>query len=288
MNGFSVSCQHAAFVFVLLTTTVSHGDDTKYNLAYKFSTGDVIRYEVEHRMSIRNTIDKETQRATSETKSVKAWRILDVLPDDQIELMNMVEQVYMKNQLPDLDDQVYDSTKDKTPPPGFKDAAKAVGVPISILRMSPHGKILDRKMKIHQPAADPDALITLQLPEDPVAIDTTWDEPLRVTVQLKEGGTRAIQARRHYKLMDVKNGVATIEVSYQVLSPINAYLEAQLIQRLMNGTVRFDITAGRILSQEMNVDRRVLGYAGPTSSMHYVMQMKERLLEDIPEVAQKP
>ena len=56
----------------------------------------------------------------------------------------------------------------------------------------------------------------------------------------------------------------------------------------MNGTVRFDITAGRILSQEMNVDRRVLGYAGPTSSMHYVMQMKERLLEDVPEVAQKP
>ena len=88
--------------------------------------------------------------------------------------------------------------------------------------------------------------------------------------------------------MDVKNGVATIEVSYQGLSPINAYLEAQLIQRLMNGTVRFDITAGRILSQEMNVDRRVLGYAGPTSSMHYVMQMKERLLEDVPEVAQKP
>jgi hypothetical protein len=288
MNCFSVSGHCAAFVFVLLTTTVSHGGDTKYDLTYNFSTGDVIRYEVEHRMSIRNTIDKETQQATSETKSVKAWRILDVLPDDQIELMNMVERVYMKNHLPDLDDQIYDSTKDKNPPPGFEDAAKAVGVPISILRMSPQGKILDRKMKIHQPAADPDAFITVRLPEEPVSINATWDEPLHVTVQLKEGGTRAIQARRHYKLKDVKNAVATIGVSYQILSPINAYLEAQLIQRLMNGTVRFDITAGRILSQEMNVDQRVLGYAGPTSSMHYVMQMKERLLEDVPEVAQNP
>jgi len=288
MNRRYVSGHCAAFVFVLSTTAVSHGGDTKYDLTYKFSTGEVIRYEVEHRMSIRNTIDKETQQATSETKSVKAWRILDVLPDDQIELMNMVEQVHMKNQLPDLDDQIYDSTKDKIPPPGFEDAAKAVGVPISILRMSPQGKILDRKMQIHQPAADPNALITIQLPEEPVAIDETWDEPLQLTVQLKEGGTRAIQARRHYKLKDVKHAVATIEVSYQILSPINAYLEAQLIQRLMNGTVRFDVVAGRILSQEMEVDRRVLGYAGPTSSMHYVMHLKERLLENVPEVAQKP
>jgi urease beta subunit len=288
MNRSTISACCAAFVFVLPTTTVAHGGDTKYDLTYKFSTGDVIRYEVEHRMSIRNTIDKETQQATSETKSVKAWRILDVLPDGQIELMNMVEKVYMKNQLPDLDDQIYDSTKDKIPPPGFEDAAKAVGVPISTLWISPQGKIVDRKMQIHQPAADPDALVTIQLPEEPVAINATWDEPLRVTVQLKEGGTRAIQARRHYKLTDVNNDVATIEVSYQILSPITAYLEAQLIQRFMNGTVRFDIAAGRILSQEMEVDRRVLGYAGPTSSMHYVMQMKERLLEDFPEVAQKP
>ena len=47
----------------------------------------------------------------------------------------------------------------------------------------------------------------------------------------------------------------------------------------MKGTVRFDLDAGRIDSQHFEVDKRVLGFAGPTSSMHYVMQMEERITE---------
>ena len=64
-----------------------------------------------------------------------------MLPNGDIEFTNVVERVHMKNQLPDHDAVEYDSTKDKTPPPGFEDAARAVGVPLSVIRMSPQGKI---------------------------------------------------------------------------------------------------------------------------------------------------
>ena len=88
--------------------------------------------------------------------------------------------------------------------------------------------------------------------------------------------------------MDTVRGVARIDMSYQVLSPINAHIEAQLIQRQLTGTIRFDITQGRVVSQRMDVDKRVLGYAGPTSSMHYVMRMEESMMDETPEVATKP
>ncbi|MEO0532233.1 MAG: hypothetical protein AAF266_16935, partial [Planctomycetota bacterium] len=52
----------------------------------------------------------------------------------------------------------------------------------------------------------------------------------------------------------------------------------QLAQRLMTGTIKFNMQTGRILSQQMNVDKRVLGFAGQTSSMHYVMRMTEKLV----------
>lgn len=275
---------------ILLTNSAFAKDESaeKYTLRYKLNRGDVLRYAVEHNASVRSTIDGTTQQATTRSDSLKAWRVTDVLPDGDVEFINIVERLRMSNQLPDRAEMVYDSEKDKTPPAGFEDAAKAVNVPLSKVRMTPEGKVVKREELHRQPAADPDAPIAPLLPEEPVAIGDTWDAPREVTVKLQDGNSKKIQTRRHYKLTDVKTGVATIELTYQVLSPINEQIEAQLAQRMMEGEIRFDIDAGKILSQTMNVDKRVLGFAGATSSMHYVMQMGEKLVDKPTEVASKP
>jgi hypothetical protein len=262
------------------------GDATTYDLAYKLSTGDVLRYSVDHRAAVRSTIDETTQEAQTKTESVKAWKVTDVLPSGDVEFMNVVERVHMMNHLPERAPTEYDSEQDTTPPPGYEDAARAIGVPLSVVRITPRGKIVSRKVKLQQSAAEDDAQIVVRLPEEPVAIGDTWDEPFDVTVDLPDGGTKSIQTRRHHKLVDIATGIATIEITYQILSPIDAHIESQLVQRLMKGSVRFDVAAGRIASQKFAVDKRVLGFAGPTSSMHYVMSMEERLLED--KLAEKP
>lgn len=276
-----------AFTFLVLLCAVrAHADEatspadaTKYDLQFKLTTGTVLRYSVDHRAAIRSTIDDTTQEAETKTESVKAWKVTDVLPKGEIEFMNVVERVHMLNRLPDRAPVEYDSEKDKTPPPGYDDTAAAIGIPLSVIRMTPRGKVVSHNVKHHQPAADEDALVVIRLPDEPAAIGATWDEPFDVTVQVDSGGTKSIQTRRHYKLVDVANGIATIEVTYQVLSPIDAKIESQLVQRLMKGTVRFDVDNGRIDSQLFEVDKRVLGFAGPTSSMHYVMRMEEKFTD---------
>jgi hypothetical protein len=264
-------------------------DGKKYDLKYKLSTGDVLRYTVTHHAAIRSTIDQTTQAAETKTESVKVWKVTDVLPNHQIEFMNVVEQVHMVNQLPDRAPTEYDSAKDKTPPPGYEDAAKAVGIPLSVVRMSPRGEVISHNIKYHQGGAEEeDTQITVRLPDAPAAVGSTWDEPYDINVQLQTGTSKSLQTRRHYKLADVSNNVASIEVSYQVLSPIDAEIESKLVGRLMKGTVRFDIAKGRILSQEYEVDKRVLGFAGATSSMHYLMQMKEELADAPPKANAQP
>src|SRR5205814_1007285 len=103
-----------------------------------------------------------------------------------------------------------------------------------------------------------------------------------VQVKLQKGGSKSLQTRRHHKLTDVKDGIATIEVTYQVLSPIDPPIEVQIVQRLMTGNVQFDIGKGKIVGQQMEVDKRILGFAGATSSVQYVMKMQEKLLKDAP------
>lgn len=270
-----------------VSSTPAPPDATEYDLRYKLATGDVLRYEVTHRASIRSTIDGTTQAAQTKTDSVKVWKVSDVLPSGDTEFISVVERVHMINQLPDRDPTEYDSEKDKTAPPGFEDVARAVGVPLSIIRMTPRGKVVRRDVKTPQQSVEEDTPIVVRLPEEPVVIGATWDNPFELQVTVQTGETKSIQTRRHYKLADVSHGIATIEVTYQVLSPIDAHIESQLVQRLMDGEVRFDIESGRVVGQHMEVDKRILGFAGPASSLHYIMRMEEKLLEPEAKVATK-
>jgi hypothetical protein len=258
-----------------------------YDLQYKLKRGDVLRYDATHRASIQSTIDDTTQAAQTRTDSLKIWKVTDVLPSGEIEFMTVVERIHMINQLPDREPAEYDSDQHKTPPAGFEDAARAVGTPLSALRVTPRGKVVRRELLFRAQKLEDDTPVVLRLPEGPVAIGDTWDETFDVKVALENGESRSIQTRRHHKLANVADGLATIDVTYQVLSPIDAQIECQLVQRLMEGQVRFDIQAGRIVAQQMDIDKRILGFAGPTSSMHYVMRMEEKLRLPVPKVAAK-
>jgi len=272
---------------LLVAQAVPNNELPKYDLKYKLSRGDVLRYDVTHQASISGTSDKTTQTAQSKTDSIKTWKVTDVLPSGDIEFMNVCERVHMVNQLPDQKATEYDSTRDKTAPPGFEAAAKAVGVPLSTMRITTHGKVLSRQVKVSNQGSNDDSPIVLRLPDTPVEIGDTWDEPFEVKVNLAKGASKSIKTRWHHKLTDVKNGIAKIEVTYQVLSPTDAGVELELVQRMMNGQVQFDIGKGRIVAQKMDVDKRIIGFAGPTSSMQYIMKMEEKLLKDEPKTAAK-
>jgi hypothetical protein len=63
-------------------------------------------------------------------------------------------------------------------------------------------------------------------------------------------------------------------------------LEAQVVQRESTGTVRFDLKAGRILSRKIEVDKRVVGFAGHAASvLGYRTQLTAELLPKTGDVA---
>ena len=57
-------------------------------------------------------------------------------------------------------------------------------------------------------------------------------------------------------------------------------IQAKLIQRESDGTIQFDIEAGRVVSQRIDLDRRVTGYPNAKSTMHYRTRFTETLLND--------
>ena len=290
-----ISLRSSALVAILLHATVGQADDAPtFDLKYQFKPGEVVRSEVVHRATVSTTIQGNEQTANTRTTSVKAWKIDGVKPDGTITLTHMVESVDMWHKMQGRQEQRFNSLTDKKPPQGFEDAAKRVAVPLTILTMDPRGKIVKREEKIDKTNTNPTP-ITLPLPDEAVPIGHEWSVPYTVTSNTANGGVKNIELRQHFTLKSVATGIATIEVETQILTPMSdPAVEAQLIQHMTNGTVKFDIDAGRVVSQVIDLDRRVIGFNGPASSMHYLTRVEEKLLVGTskapapPQTAKKP
>jgi hypothetical protein len=192
----------------------------------------------------------------------------------------MVDSVDMSQKLTGRAELRYNSQSDTEPPPGFENVAASLGVPLSIITMDNRGNVVKRERKQNKASTgDDDGQMTIPLPEGAIAIGESWSLPYDVDVPLPNGTVKKVKTQQKFTLAGVTSGIAAIEVATQILTPIHdPGIEAQLIQRESHGTVRFDIEAGRVIGQQMDLDRRVVGFRGEASSLHYVTRFTEDLI----------
>jgi hypothetical protein len=276
-------CRLAAGILALAVgSTALAAAPTKVTLRYKFQPGESIRWQVTHQAQVETMVSGTTQTAETTSKSVKVWRVSKVAADGSATFENLVESVDMRQKLSGRMEVRYNSQTDKDPPAGFEHVARLLGVPISEVTIDVRGRVLDRR---NLPGAgrgsitDKDAPITTPLPEKPVAVGQSWTIARDVDAPLDNGTVKKIKTLDTFTLKGVKQGVATIESSTQILTPIDdPGIEAQLIQRESAGTVRFDIAAGRVVGQQIDVDKKVLRFRGEASSLSYKTRFTESLL----------
>lgn len=260
-----------------------------YVLRYQFQPGETLRWEVVHRSRTDTTISRKRQKAETYSKSTKVWRVLDVGPDGTATFEHMVEDVQMRHEMDGRKPVRYDSRTDEQPPLGFQQVAQSVGVPLVEVTISNRGKILKRQRKKANTARQAEGEMTIPLPEKPMSVGETWSVPEQIAVKLSTGGGKRIEARHRYTLRSVKTGVATIGVSTQILTPIHdPRIESQLLKHRSRGTLRFDVDAGRVLSQQMDLDKRVVGFHTDASTVHYLTRLTETLLPPIAKTAARP
>jgi hypothetical protein len=258
----------------------------KVSLRYKFHPGETIRWQVTHQAQVETMVSGTTQTAETNSQSIKVWRVVKVAADGSATFENLVESVDMRQKLSGRMEVRYNSQTDKTPPAGFEHVARMLGIPITEVTIDRRGQVLDRRSLPTGPAAagqnpitDKDAPITIVLPEQPVGIGQSWPVTRNVDAPLDTGTVKKIKTLETFTLKSVKNGVATIGVTTQILTPIDdPGIEAQLIQRESSGSVRFDIAAGRMIGQQVDIDKKVLRFRGEASSLQYKTRFTEELL----------
>lgn len=255
------------------------GEPAKYTLRYKFQPGQTLRWEVIHRARVETSIAGVSQTVETYSKSIKVWRVTAVGPEGNATFENSVEQVEMRQKSTGRMERHYNSQTDKSPPPEFRDVAQSIGVPLWAITLDPRGKIVKRQILKAKPGTETQGQITLPLPEEPVAVGHTWSLAFELELAGNDGTVKKVKIQQRFTLERVEAGIATIRVSSQVLTPIrDPAHEALLVQREPSGLVRFDLQAGRVIEEQMDIDKEVVGFAGKASTMHYRTRVTEKYL----------
>ena len=269
------------------TSTAEQLEDVKeeltgdtYLLQYKLQEGETIRAKVVHIATTETKIRGTTQKSQSRSVSTKVWKVTKVEDNGNMTFTHSVSDIEMWQKVSDRPEIRYDSQSGDEPPPEYQAAAKTVGVPLSTVTIMPDGRIISRDSD--KPRADMGiGQMVVPLPVQPVTVGTKWHVPDEIQVRLPDLQVKTIKTRRQFKLEKVETGVATILAETQVLTPVSdAQVKSQLIQQLTRGVVKFDVDAGRILSQQFDWDETVIGFNGAESIMQYLARFTEELLPE--------
>ncbi len=267
----------------------SDNETNGYTLRYKLRLGEKLHYEVTHVAKTMTRIRGAEEVSQVHTISRRHWDVIDAAKDGEMTFDHVVDSVEMTQQQGESEEIRWDSTSGKDAKPQFAPVAEQLGSKLATLTISPTGEEINREDHGGTRASLGMGSLALALPQEPLAVGGTWTVPREIKTRTESGEVKPIKIRDLYTLEKVQTGVATISIKSELLTPISEEsIKAQVVQQLSNGTLRFDIDNGRMLSKQLDWDETVVGFQGPNSLMEYRSRMTEKLMDDTPRTAKKP
>ena len=258
-----------------------------YLLRYSLEAGEQLQFEVTHVAKTKTRVQGTEDMTQVHTTSLRRWDVIDA-NDSALTFDHVIDAVEMTQQQGEAEEIRWDSRGEEVAPAAFTAVAGQIGKALATVTVSPRGEETSREDHAGTKASLGMGSLTLSLPEQAIPIGHSWVVPREVQTRTDEGETKIIKINERYTLEKVKTGVATISVKSQPITPINEEsVQAQVVQQLSNGTIRFDIDNGRMLSKQLDWDETVVGFQGANSMMEYRAKLTETLLDNVERTASR-
>lgn len=263
----------------------------KVTLRYRFTPGQIVRYEVTHEGEITTQVAEVAETTRNKSQSRKHFRVAGVSPEGAGDLELIIDWVRLEASFGDNPPTVFQSDDPEKQPRAYDAVLQAIGKPQAVLRLSPVGKVLDLTRKQNTStstptkptagaASAPESYL-VPLPEEALAVGESWKERFELEVVTQDKLPLKVAMQRSYKLASLDKHQATIDFRTTILTPIeDPALAAQLIQRETSGKIVFDVEKGLVISRTSAVDRTVVNPFGSKSSMRAASKYTERWIPE--------
>lgn len=267
----------ATTLFAALPCPLFAGDADGHTLRYKLEKGEQVVSRVTHFADTRTSMSGVSEDSTSRTTSEKIWEVTDIDADGNMTFVYRINYVNLAQSVGEGEELKYNSLIDLEAPDIFKQVAETVNTPLATITINGRGQVVerDKELKNLQGVGE----LTLPLPEEPVKVGGSWSVPRDLRVKMENGVHKKIKVRELYTLEKVVAGLATIKIESQPLTPVSdPTVEAQLVQLLSKGVIKFDIDRGRLVKKELNWQEEVIGFRGPDTRLRYDAKFTEELV----------
>ena len=250
-----------------------------FDLHYKFSEGDVHRWEVEHVETLKTSMNEFSEVVSSRTQSHSHWRIVSVDSQGQATLVQTIPWIKWWQRTGERDPLEFDTRREGEPPQQFANEAKKVNVPFPAISVQRQGKLTKSQEKADHYDFGAGSF-WIPLPDQPVSLGHTWSVPNELFARSDDNSYKRIKTQMEYRLAAVQGSVAKIDFTTQSLTPIDSpKVHSQICQQLTSGHVEFDMNTGKILSKKVNWNEKVIGFHGDNSLTHYLGEYTIRSLD---------
>ncbi|MEL6107576.1 MAG: hypothetical protein AAFU85_16165, partial [Planctomycetota bacterium] len=254
---------------------------------YKLADGQRLNYEVTHVAKTKTRIQGKEEISQVHTLSKRHWQVAEVL-DEEATFDHVVDSVEMTQQQGEQDEVRWSSESGEDAPRIFSKVAERLGKTLATVSINPRGQETNREDHGGSKASLGMGALSIALPEEPLKVGQSWSIPREIQTRTEDGLVKQIKIRELYTLEKVKSGVAVLSVRSQPLTPIDEEsVQAQVVQQLSNGTIRFDVDGGHMISKELNWDETVVGFNGANSMMEYRARFTEKLVDNITRTARR-
>ncbi len=258
-----------------------------YLLRYSLQAGEALHYEVTHVAKTKTRIRGAEEVSQVHTTSQRHWDVQEA-NESEFTFQHILDAVEMTQQQGEEEEIRWNSASGEEAPAIFSRIAEQIGHPLSTITVTPRGQEVKREDDTGTKTSLGMGSLTLAFPEEPIAIGASWSVPREVRTRTEDGEVKPIKIRELFTLEKVETGVAYLRVRSEPLTPINEEsVRAQVVQQLSNGTIRFDIDNGRMLSKQLDWDETVVGFQGANSLMEYRARFTEKLIDGVQRTAQR-
>lgn len=270
-------------------------EDTAYQLAYRFKSGQFLHYELSDRAELTTQTANNQARAIQQTQCLKSFRVVAVDDQGGATLEPVVENVRMASQTGDKAIIGYDSSKDDVIPKGFENLAGTIGRPLARFHVAANGRLLKvtllvndvpKKFSDAAEKTDPSINFLIVFPEKALKVGEKWNEKFDTPVSVGNNLNQDLGMIRVFELAKVENDIAIIRFRTSLRVPMHdPEILRQIVQQTPSGTIEFDLKEGRILSRSLLIDEKVVGAFGAQTLLEARGEMHEKLIQ--PKVAPK-
>lgn len=255
-------------------------DEPRYLLRFQFEEGEQLRYETVRTVTRRHVLASGERVERSKVEQRRLFRVTDVTDTGAAQVTMQFEKVHMESQTDDLPPSVFHTGMEPHEVPKmFRNVAHSLNKSAPKFKVPEVGAELDEDGREIVPEGGHPCFV-LPLPETEVAVGDTWKVNMSVKARVAQGVMRDVRLLRTLKLESVADGIAEISTATSIATRVrDPATRAQLAQATPQGTIRFDIDAGRVVSRTLESDETVLGVFGKQSLLTARCETTERLLK---------